>query len=186
MLARKCAERNTQWGPVIHLKQPPIITDITDVNEAQSYWNPTGRVDHLNPNSISITGGISESQRVLGNSQLHFSSMETPFKRLCRCHGNSWLWEMSFYSIHLAFTWSRWKGSIWNLEKYRTMLYPSTALGPTSWCHRSHPSHIPHGMSHRPTVENPHGRRTSDFSLFSFSTAASLKWMKDVSRRKEA
>lgn len=36
--------------------------------------------------------------------------------------------EMSFYA-NLAFTWSRWKGSISNLDKYHTVTVPIDRLG---------------------------------------------------------
>ena len=80
------------------------------MNEAQSYWNPTGRVDHLNPNSISITGGISGSAFVLGISQRTFHQWK-PRKKGCADAMAILGFDMSFYA-NLAFTWSRWKGSI--------------------------------------------------------------------------
>ena len=133
----------------------------------------------MNPNSISITGKISESNAfVLGISQLlHFSSMETRKKAV------QMPWQFlglrnEFYANQ---THSPEVGG-----KDLSRILKSTVKKLHDVC--SHPSHIPmecQGL----TVENPprfspwsgwkpHGRRTSDFSLFSFSTAASLKWMK--------
>ena len=144
----------------------------------------------MNPNSISITGKISESQRLcsrhLPTSALFING--NPEKKAVQMPWQFLGLRNEFLRKPNPFTWSRWKGSISNLEKYRKKNCTHRPLWVQLHDVCSHPSHIPmecRGL----TVENPprfspwsgwkpHGRRTSDFSLFSFSTAASLKWMK--------